>query len=76
LIYSFKEIIFEYMTGWFIIDVIAVFPFDEVSNSGGNYQNLFRLLRLPRLYRLTKMVKLASGNDSVINKIFSIFEIN
>ena len=64
------------MTGWFIIDVIAVFPFDGVSDSGGNYQNLFRLLRLPRLYRLTKMVKLASGNDSVINKIFSIFEIN
>jgi len=73
LIFEFKKIFIEYITGWFVIDLIAVFPFDSIGSSGGEAK-LFRLLRLPRLYRLTKIVKLSSGgNDSFINKIFSRF---
>ena len=52
-----------------MIDFVAIFPFDYLSDGGGGgYQKLIRLLRLPRLYRLTKILKLSSGgHDSFIN---------
>ena len=58
---TFKDISINYLTGWFIIDFVAIFPFDTISSGGGNlsYNKLFRMLRLPRLYRMTKILKLS-----------------
>jgi len=65
LIYNFKDIIYNYFTGWFIIDLISIFPFDLISNSSNaDYQKLVRLMRLPRLSRLTKIIRLSrAGNN-------------
>ena len=58
-----KKIAYEYLVGWFTIDLIAVAPInyiitDDDNNSGSNYNKLLRLLRLPRLYRLLRLLKL------------------
>lgn len=39
------------MSGWFPIDFISVFPFNEFMNSGA-LTKLFRLFRMPRLIKL------------------------
>ena len=33
---TFKDIIINYLTGWFIIDFVAIFPFDTISSGVGN----------------------------------------
>lgn len=33
LIYKFKDIFYNYLFGWFIIDLTSIFPFDLVTNS-------------------------------------------
>lgn len=59
LIVSYKQIIVNYLTGWFILDILAVFPFQYVFESDiGQYNNLVRLGRLPRLYKVVRMTKL------------------
>lgn len=51
-----KLIAKEYLSGWFLIDFVAVVPIsyfltsDNTVGTGG-YNKLLRLLRLPRLYR-------------------------
>ena len=69
LVTNRKKIFLTYLKGWFIIDIVASFPFNIVdyivtdtfeSDSGGHirkasYNKALRLLRLPRLYRLIKL---------------------
>jgi hypothetical protein len=50
-----KLIIKNYLTGWFIIDIIAIIPFNHFSSDSSPYNKLVRLLRLPRLYNLAKL---------------------
>ena len=47
----------EYLTGWFIIDFLAIFPFDRFFNSD-NYGELARIARIGRMYKLIKMTRL------------------
>ena len=52
-----KEIAKNYVfKGWFIIDFVSVFPFEEIFPSGA-ITKLFRLFRLPRLIKLIDMDK-------------------
>ena len=55
----FQRIVRHYLTGWFVLDLLTVFPFSEIGFGGdtGKYNDLFRVARLPRLYRLIKIVK-------------------
>lgn len=54
-IYNYKEIAKNYVfRGWFLIDVVAVFPF-ETFMSQGKLAKLLRLFRLPRLFKLFSM---------------------
>ena len=46
-----KDILVNYLTGWFIIDFLSVFPFNSIMKSG-SVTKLFRLFRLPRLLKL------------------------
>ena len=55
LVYNRKKIAYRYLLSWFIIDFIAIIPFDIFFNN--NYNSLSRLLRLPKLYRLLKLTK-------------------
>jgi len=65
LILDFKMIFRRYITSWFVLDFIALFPFDlffkamdEGDVGSSNQASTNRLLRLLRLPRLTKIAKL------------------
>lgn len=62
IINSSKKIAGNYLKGWFIIDFVAIFPFDlvDVTDGGktGTYSDLVRISRIGRLYRLVKLTKL------------------
>ena len=52
------ELAKNYLTGWFAIDLIAIIPFDLLTDSGGESNRLVRMARLGRIYRILKLVKL------------------
>ena len=78
LIFDHKKLAKNYIKSWFILDLIACFPFGIFSSllsdggSSGSFSNkeLLRLARLPRLYRLVrllrmfKMVRLLKTNEA------------
>ena len=58
-----KEIVINYLRGWFAIDFCSNFPFDKIieaiqGNKPGGYNSLVRTLRIGKLYRLVKITKL------------------
>ena len=57
---SIKKIALNYLTGWFILDILAVLPVGLVEKafSGGENLKLARLARLPRLYRLIRILRM------------------
>ncbi|CAK89996.1 unnamed protein product (macronuclear) [Paramecium tetraurelia] len=76
----------QYITGWFVIDFIAVLPItyfldDNTDAPALRYNKLLRLIRLPRLYRLARLLKISKTNLNIKNKtqtarILSYFGIN
>jgi hypothetical protein len=64
---SLKAVALNYLSGWFLIDLVATFPFQLVlksNNNGGEegssnagLNKLARLARLPRLYKLVKLLR-------------------
>ena len=53
LVESHKEIILNYLKGWFIIDIISIFPFDEVLKE----KSLSEVAKLSRILKLFKMLR-------------------
>lgn len=49
-VFEFKKIAQRYVRGWFLVDFIAVFPFDVILQ--GSDTQLTKMLRLPRLLRI------------------------
>ena len=60
----------NYLTSWFLLDLLATFPtqflIEEGNNNGVN--KLARLARIPRLYRLFRVLR--------IFRIFKLFKYN
>ena len=52
-IVSKRKIAVRYLSGWFIIDIVSIFPFDMVFTGGTN----LRALRIVRLLRLAKLLR-------------------
>lgn len=52
-----KQIAISYFKGWFLVDIIAIIPFDKMFRVSG-YNGLTRILKLPKLYKLIKMTRL------------------
>lgn len=50
----------SYLTSWFGVDLLAIFPFELVikSSTGENYQEIVRFARIGRMYKLIKMIRL------------------
>ena len=46
----------NYITGWFFIDFVSIFPVNLILQTK-DYSSLTRIARLPKLYRLIKMAK-------------------
>lgn len=67
-----KEIIKNYLKGYFFIDLLAIVPLPQpsvIANDSGRSNDLnsvVRLSRLTRLYRLIKLLRLA--------RIFKMFQ--
>jgi hypothetical protein len=58
LIQNRKTICAQYLKGWFIIDAIAIFPFQIMMSGAGNYSDMVRITRIGRMYKLIKLTKL------------------
>lgn len=52
-----KTIAKWYLKGWFIIDLIAIIPFDRILASS-DFNSMARIARIGRLYKLAKLFKL------------------
>ena len=70
---NLKSISRDYLTSWFILDLLATFPTQLLLDSEGGSSNngvnkLARLARIPRLYRLFRVLR--------IFKIFKLFKYN
>jgi hypothetical protein len=55
------EIAKSYLYSWFLVDVLAIFPFEQVltsANSGANLNDMVRVARIGRMYKLIKLTKL------------------
>ena len=63
LIEDRKTIAMNYLTSWFFIDFLAIFPFERILGEGGqtdlNSSNeMVRLAKLGRLYKVLRLIKL------------------
>lgn len=52
-----KKIAVFYLKGWFLIDLIAIVPFDTILNAS-KFNSLSRVARIGRLYKLVKLTRL------------------
>ena len=52
-----KQIAKEYMYSWFLVDLLAIVPFDYILVQD-NYQEIVRFVRLGRISKLIKMTRL------------------
>ena len=57
LVIDRKEIAYNYITGWFFIDLFAIIPFDQILNAT-NFNEFIRMARFGRLYKLVKLTRL------------------
>ena len=58
LIFSRSKICMNYLRGWLLFDIIAVFPFDFILNSGTNLIRATQFAKISKLIRLTKLIRL------------------
>ena len=47
-----------YLKSWFVIDILAIIPFNLFVPSNGEASNLVRLARLGRITKILKLLKL------------------
>ena len=79
LVTDSKKIIRNYLTGWFVIDIVGILPLQYLGEMGG-YNKMVRFSRVPRLYkvlrvvRLFKMVRLLRS-QACISKIIGFFRL-
>jgi hypothetical protein len=84
-----KQILKNYLTGWFCVDIIACFPFSLIeygqnpnpNNTSGKYNQLVRLARVPRLYKLLRIFRIAKAlkhyrNGEVFERIQDFLRMN
>lgn len=49
----------EYLRGWFLVDLVAIVPFDSIFKaSGAGSVDMIRLARMGRMYKMIKMAKI------------------
>lgn len=53
-----KSIASNYLTGWFIVDLLAILPFDIILSAGTDFNQMVKVARVGRLYKLVKLTRL------------------
>ena len=48
----------DYLLGWFLIDLVAIVPFEWFVGSSGSTANLVRFTRIGRITKILKLMKL------------------
>lgn len=74
----------NYLTGWFVVDTLAIFPFDAIAEAStkatddlktGQMSEMVRLTRLGRIYkiikllRLVRIIKLQKSKKSLVQNV-------
>ena len=57
LVTNRKIIAREYMKGWFVVDTVAIIPFDLIFG-GSDLNQVVRIARIGRMYKLIKLTRL------------------
>jgi len=57
----------NYLKGWFTVDVLAIFPFEQILNAS-SVNGLVRLAKIGRLYKLVKLTRLLRVLKIMANK--------
>ena len=58
MIDSRKEIALHYLRGWFLVDLVAILPFDYILALSNFDVKMVRVVRVGRLYKLVKLTRL------------------
>jgi hypothetical protein len=83
MVFGLKEIAWEYITGWFFIDVIAMIPFEDIVSSMdvndkitflAQMSKILRLLRLFKLMRLFKAFDFTNADNYFLKVMESKFK--
>jgi len=57
LVTSRKKIIWRYLKGWFIFDLVSILPFDYMFGIQKSFNSLIRIAKLHKLFRFAKLTK-------------------
>jgi hypothetical protein len=55
---SRKLIAKNYLGGWFMVDLLAIVPFDIILSAGTDINQMIKVARVGRLYKLVKLTRL------------------
>jgi hypothetical protein len=58
LVQERKVIAKNYLGSWFLVDVIAIIPFDLFMGSSNNFNEIARITRIGRMYKLVKLTRM------------------
>lgn len=85
LVDEMKQIALNYLRGWFIIDFLAIFPFDKIiqgnQSSSEDINGIVRIARLGRMYKLIKLtrliriIKLLKQKSNILKFAADIFQL-
>lgn len=54
-----KMIAKEYLSGWFLVDLLAIIPFEIfITQNEGNYEDFARIVRIGKISKLIKMTRI------------------
>lgn len=76
VIKSHKKICINYLTSWFILDLISVLPINQLTSGSFTYNKITRISRLPKLYRLvklTKLLRITKASKRNVNNVTKFF---
>jgi CRP-like cAMP-binding protein len=63
-----RKIAKNYLTGWFIVDFAAVFPFNLMVNGNAQWVKLVRIFRLPKFMRLLDQSRFDQLLESILEQ--------
>lgn len=56
---QYQQIATNYLRGWFLLDFLAIFPFNILfPTQSNNFNEMARIFRIGRLYKLVKLLRL------------------
>jgi len=76
-----KAIAILYMKSWFIIDFVAIVPFDLLLQGSSSANSLIRVTRIGKLYKLVKitrlvrLIKVIKQQGKIFDRLNDIFKI-